>query len=122
MSRRNTTNGVSFNGIVTDRDMCTMRKSHQVAHIKTVDHKVKYTFQLVFAGLMESITPEACQQDFEEYTTWTEIYLLKSKHDTLIASQVIMKSVVIPSGFRVEHLRTDKEGEYVRGNSNDYCL
>ena len=38
----------------------------------------------------------------DEYTKWTEPYLLKSKHDALSSFQAFVQSVVIPSGFRVE--------------------
>ena len=45
-------NGVSFDGPVPDCDVCTVGKSHQLAHPKTANHKVKLPFQLVFADLM----------------------------------------------------------------------
>ena len=52
-------NGVSFDGPVPDCDVCAVGKSHQLAHPKTADHKVKLSFQLVFADLMGPLTPEA---------------------------------------------------------------
>ena len=58
----------------------------------------------------------------DEYTKWTEIHLLKSKRDALHSFQAFVKSVVIPSGFRVERLRADKGGEYIGQTFKDYCL
>ncbi|CAN0542222.1 unnamed protein product, partial [Scytosiphon promiscuus] len=61
--------------------------SHQLAHPKSTNHKVKLPFQLVFAGLMEALSPEALggykhiTNISEEYTKWKETYLLTFKHD-----------------------------------------
>ena len=60
-----------------------MGKSHELAHPKTADHKVKLPFQLVFADLMGSLTPEALgdykyiTKISDEHTKWTETYLLE---------------------------------------------
>ena len=45
-------NGVNFDGPMLECDVSAVGKSHQLAHLKTVDHKVKLPFQLVFADLM----------------------------------------------------------------------
>ena len=37
-------NGVSFDGPVSDYDVCAVGNSHQLAHPETVDHKVKLPF------------------------------------------------------------------------------
>ncbi|CAN0542042.1 unnamed protein product, partial [Laminaria digitata] len=109
-------------------DVCAVGKSHQLTHLKTADHKVKLPFQLVFADLMGPLTPEALggymyiTKISEEYTKWTETYLLKSKHDALSSFQVFVQSVVGPSGFRVEPLRVDKGGEFISKEFQDYCL
>ena len=93
-----------------DCDVCAVGKSHQLAPPKTADHKVKLPFQLVFADLMGPLTLEALgvykyiSKISDEYTKWTEPYLLKSKHDALSSFQVFMQSVAIASGFRVESL------------------
>ena len=52
-------NRVSFDGAVTDCHVCAVGKSHQLDHPKTADHKVKLPFQLGFADLVGSLTPEA---------------------------------------------------------------
>ena len=110
-------NGLSCDGRVPDCDVCAVGNSHQLAHPKTADHKVKLPFQLVFADLMGPLTPEALggymyiTKISDEYTKWTEPYLLKSKHDALSSFQVFVQSVMIPNGFRVERLKVDKGGE-----------
>ena len=104
-------NGVSFDGPVTDCDVYAVRKSHQLAHPKTANNKVKLPFQLVLADLMGPLTPEALggykniTNISDEYTKWTEPYSLKSKHDALSSFKVSVQFVAIPSGFRVEQLR-----------------
>lgn len=42
-----------------DCHACAVRKSRQLAHPMTADHKVKLLFQLVSADLMEPSTPDA---------------------------------------------------------------
>ena len=77
---------------------------------------------------MGPLTPEALggykyiTKISDEYTKWTEPYLLKSKHDDLSSFQVFVQTVVIPSGFRVERLRVDKGGELISKEFQDYCL
>ena len=111
-----------------DCDVCVVDKSHQLAHPKTTDHKAKLLFQLDFADLMGPLTPEALggytyiTKISDEYTKWTEPYLLKSKHDALSSFQVLVQYVVIPSGFRVQRLRVDKGGEFISKEFQDYCL
>ena len=108
-------NWVSFDGPVPDCDVCAVGKSHKLAYPTTADHKVKLSLQLGFADLMGPLTPEALggykyiTKISNEYIKWTEIYLLKSKHDALCSFQVFAQSVVIPSGFRVEWLRVGIE-------------
>ena len=120
--------GVGFDGPVPDCDVYAVRKSHQLAHPKTANNKVKLPFQLVLADLMGPLTPEALggykniTNISDEYTKWTEPYLLKSKHNALSSFQVIVRSVVIPSGFRVERLRVDKERKFSSKEFPDYCL
>ena len=52
-------NGVSFGGPAPDCDVCAVGKSHQLAHPKTTDRKVKLPFIIGFADLMGPLTPEA---------------------------------------------------------------
>ena len=105
-----------------------MGKSRQLAHPKTTDHKVKLPFQLVFADLTEPLNPEDLEgykfitKITDEYTKWTEPYLMKSKHDGISSFQAFVQSMVIPSGFRIERSRVDKGGEFISKEFQDYCL
>ena len=105
-------NGVEFNGPVPDCGICAVGKSHQLAH--TANNKVERAFQLVMTDLMGPILPEAlggfkyvCKIS-DEYTRWTETFLLKAKDGTLHAVQSYVQSMVIPGGIRVERVRADK--------------
>ena len=107
-------NGVSIYETVPDCDVCAVGKSRQRAHPKTADQHVQHSFQLVFTDIMGQFTPEALggykyvSKISDEHTRWTEIYLLKSKDGALHAFQSFVQSMVIPSGVRIERLRTDK--------------
>ena len=120
-------NGVSFDGTVSDYDVCAVERSRQRAHPKTADQHVQHPFQLVFTDLMGPFTPEAVggykyvSKISDEYTRWTEIYLLKSKDGALHALQSFVQSMAIPRGVRVERLRADKGGEFVGNGFKDYC-
>lgn len=93
---------------VPDCDVCVVSKSHQLAHPKIADHKVKLPSWLIFADLMEPLTPEAPRgykhvtKLPDEHTKWTETCMLESDHDTLISFQALIQSVVFPSGFYIE--------------------
>ena len=107
-------NGISFDGTGPDCDVCAVGKGRQRAHSKTADQHVQHPFQLIFADLMGQFTPEALggykyvSKISDEYTRWTEIYLLKSKDGALHAFQSFVQSIMIPSGVCVELLRADK--------------
>ena len=100
-NNNNNYNGASFDGPVPDCDVCAVGKSLQLAHRKTADLKVNFPFQLVFADLMGPLTPEALggykyvAKISDEYTKWTETYLLKPKHDALSSCQVFVRYMVI---------------------------
>ena len=104
--------------------MWAVGKGHQLAHPKTANHKVKLSFQLVLVDLMGPLAPGALggyiTNIFDEDTKWTEAFLLEYKHDALNSFQVLVQSVVIPSGFSVERLRVGKGGELICKESQDY--
>ncbi|CAM9928607.1 unnamed protein product, partial [Sphacelaria rigidula] len=115
-------NGVYFSGTVTYCDVCAVGKSHQLAHPKTANNKVQPTCQLVMADLMGPVMPEAlgsfqyvCKIS-NEYTTWTEIYLLKSKGGAFHAFQSFIQSMVIPGG-----VRSDIGGWFIGNDFRTYC-
>lgn len=89
LRKRLDSNGVSFDGPVPDCGVCGVGKNHQLAHPKRTDHKIKRPIHLIFAHSVVFLTPEALRdykyvaQISDEFTKWTETYLLKSKHDAL---------------------------------------
>ena len=107
-------NGVSFDGTVPDCEVCAVGKSRQRAHPKTADQHIQHPFQLVFTDILGQFPPEALEgckyvsKISDEHTRWTEIYLLKSKDGALHAFQSFVQSMAIPSGVRVERLRSGK--------------
>ncbi|CAM9557503.1 unnamed protein product, partial [Sphacelaria rigidula] len=107
-------------------DICAVGKSHQLVHPKTANN-VQLAFQLVITDLMGPIMPEAlaglkyvCKIS-DEYTRWTEIYLQKTKDDTLHAFQSYIQSMDIRGGVRVKRLRADKSGEFIGNEFRSYC-
>ena len=54
-------NKVNFGETAPDYDDCTVRKSHQLANPKTIDHKFQRVFQLVMIGFIGPFTPKALQ-------------------------------------------------------------
>lgn len=99
-----------------------------MVHPNTADYRVKHLFQLVFTDTMGPITLEAlggsrfATKTSDEHTKWTETYLLKLKEEVVSTFQAFMQSMVIPSGLRIERLRTDESGQYVGMGFKDYGL
>ena len=51
-----------------------------------------------------------------------EIYLLKNKSDAVASLKLFNQAVAFPSGSHIQHVRTDKAGEYTNKEFEDYCL
>lgn len=77
---------------------------------------------------MGPVTPEALgasnyvSKIFNQRIKWTKTYLPKSKRNALSTFQSFMQSVLIPSGFLVEHLRVDKGDDRINKDFKDYSL
>ena len=121
-------NAVSYNGEVSACDVCAIGKSTQRTHPKTAERNVNAPYQLVFTDLMEPITPVALGgysyvgKFTEQHSKWKEIYLSKAKSDALTSLVLFQQEVVIPSGNRLQRLRTDKGGECTGDDYTAYCL
>ena len=80
---------ITFEGAVSDCDVCAMGKAQQLAHPKTVNHKVNQPFQLCYGGLMGPFTPvviggyKYVSKVTDECIKWTAIYLLTNKNQAL---------------------------------------
>lgn len=77
--------------------------SQKLAHSNTAEHNAQRAFQLVITDLMGSFAPEAVTgvnvyKIFDEYTRWTEIYLLKTKDGALYAFPSIVLSTAVSGG------------------------
>lgn len=113
---------------MVDYEVCAVRTRNQLVHPKTAIYKVKRPFLLVFVDLIGPIMREVrrgykyASNILDEYTIWTEMFLLESKNDALNANQPFIESVVIPVGFCNERLRTIKRGKFTCYKFRAYCL
>ena len=57
--RKQTGNGVEYNGDIQACDVCAVGKSEQQAHHKQATYGVQRAFQLVTVGTMGLISPQA---------------------------------------------------------------
>ena len=57
----------------------------------------------------------------DRHTKWAEIVLLKAKGDTINALRPFVQTVVIPDGWRLRRLKTDKGTEYTALVFRQYC-
>ena len=78
--------GITFEGAVSDCDVWAIEKAQQLAHPKTVNHKVNRPFQLFYEDLMGAFAPVAiggykyASEVTDDYTKWTTVYLLTNKN------------------------------------------
>lgn len=120
-------NGVEYDGDVAACDVCAIGKSAQQAHPKRASYDVQQPFQLVTSDLMGPIVPEAlggfryANKFVDQRTKWGEIVLLKTKEDAVDALQLFVQTVVIPDGWRLQRLRTDKGTEFTAEAFRKYC-
>lgn len=55
-------------------------------------------------------------------TKWKEVFSIKAKRDAIKTLQLFNQSLVVPSGFGLEHLRGDKVTEYTCRELRKCCL
>ena len=124
---RKVQNGVEYDEDVTACDVCAIGKSAQQPHPKRASYDVQKSFQLVTSHLMGPITPEAlggckyANKFVDQHTKWAEIVLHKTKEDTINALRLSVQTVVIPDGWRLQRLKTDKGTEYTVSAFRQYC-
>ena len=121
-------NGITFDGTIADRDVCTVRKDQQLAHPKKAEYDgINRSFQLCYGDLMRPFTPEAyggfkyVSKITGQFPRWTAVYLLKNYSCAFDFFRLFVTSTVIPRGGRVIRWRDDKEGEYMSEVSKQYC-
>ena len=113
-------NGVAFDGSIDHCDVCAVRKSHWLDHLKKAKHaNITAPFQLVYGDLMGPFEPasrgsyEYVSKTTDLFTKWTTVYLLCTKDQALVSLQLFVTSTVIPFGSRIVTWRVDKGGEYI---------
>ena len=120
--------GITFEGAVSDCDVCAVGKAQQLAHPKSTNHKVSRPFQLCYGDLMGPFTPVAigcykCVSKItDDYTKWTAVYLLTNKNQALKSLQMFVGSMAISFGGRIVRWRVDKGCEYTGEEFRQYCL
>ena len=97
--------GITFEGAVTDCDICAGGEAQQLAHPKTANHKINQHFQLSYGDLMIPITSA---RESAGTPMWTPVYLLTSKNEALQSLQLFVGSTVIPFHGRIVRWRADK--------------
>ena len=125
--RKRDSNGITFEGAVSDCDVSAVGKAQQLAHSKRANHKVNRPFQLWYGDLMVPFTPVAIGSSKyvskvnDEYTKWTAVYLLTKKNQALPSLELFVGSTVIPFGGRIVRWRA-KSGENTGEEFRQYCL
>lgn len=77
--------GVRFNGVIPDCEICPAGNTHQPVHLKGAYHKTKLFFELVFTDVMGPIMLRVLRgykyvsKISGQHTEWVETYLLKFK-------------------------------------------
>ena len=117
LSKRDGT-GITFEGAVSDCDVCAVGKAQQIAHPKTANHKINRPFQFCYEDLMRPFTPMAIgghkyvNKVIGEATKWTAVYLLTRKNQALQSFHMFVGTTAIPFGNRTVCWRAGKGGEY----------
>ena len=93
------------------REKCT------TTHPKRASYDVQRSLQLVTSDLMGPIVPEAlggfryANKFVDHHTRWAEIVHLKTKEDTVDSLQLFVQTSLIPDGWRLQRVKTDKGTE-----------
>ena len=118
---------VKITGKFSKCDVCAVAKSRQQDHSKQADINMADPFEGNLMGLIASQTPQTPQKfkyvcKFTDHKTrWKEIYLLHSKEDAMEALHRFNLDVVIPNRHRIQRIRTDKGGEFIKGAFREMC-
>ncbi|CAN0421397.1 unnamed protein product, partial [Scytosiphon promiscuus] len=120
-------NGVEFTGDLQSCDVCAIGKSSQQPHPKVARNDIRHPFQLVTIDLLGEIRPPALgnfkyiSKIVDQFSKWSEVYLLKTKADAVDSLQLFNQHVVIPSGYRLARIRGDRGGEFTGQAFRSYC-
>ena len=128
LMKRRDGNGVSFDGSTDHCDVCTVGKSHPLAHPRKTKHAdITAPFQLVYGDLIGPFKAAArggykhVSKIADQFTRWTAVYLFCTKDQALASLQPFVTSTAIPFGSRIVTSRADKGGEYTSEGFRVYC-
>ena len=128
LMQRRDGDGVAFDGLINHCDVCTVGKSHQLAHPKKAKNAdITALFQLVYGDLMCPFKRTArggyeyMRKIADQLTKWTAVCLLCINDQALVSLQLFVTSTVIPFGSRIVTWRVDKGGEHTGEDFKTYC-
>ena len=93
-------------------------KSSQKPHPKHAKNDVTQPFRLVTIDVQGQLRPVALggfkflSKIIDQFTKWSEVFLLKAKSDVVDSLQLYNQHTVIPSGYRLGRVKRDRGGEF----------
>ena len=126
--RRKEGNGVEYTGTVSDCDICALSKSRQQAHPNKSTRTTTRPMQLICTDLMGPFTPSAkggyryVSKFTDDYSRMKEVYLLRNKSEAAESLHQYNMTMAVPLGLRIEIVRCDKGGEYIRKEFKIMCV
>ena len=112
---------------VSNCDTCALAKSKQQNHPKVALIEVKQPLQLVYTNVSGPISPASgadsryVAKSTGYHTRLNSIKFLSKKSEAINALISYTQDVVIPSGHRLQRLRSDRGGEYTGLEYREYC-
>ena len=102
---------------VSNCDTCALAKSKQQNHPKVARIEVTQPLELVYTDQSGPIRPASGAGNsyvakFTDHTRLKSVYFLSKKNEAIDALINYTRDVVIPSGHRLQRLRSDRGGEY----------
>ena len=107
--------------------ICALAKSKQRNHPNVARIEVTQPLELVHTDLSVPIGPASGAGNsyvakFTDHTRLKSVYFLSKKNEAIGALINYTQDVVIPSGHRLQRLRSDRGGEYTGLEYREYCL
>ena len=113
---------------VSNCDTCTLAESKQQNHPKVALIEVTQPLELVYTDLYGPIRRASGAGNIyvakftDHHTRLKSVYFLRKKNEAIDALINYTQHVVIPSGHRLQRLRSDRGGEYTGLEYREYCL
>ena len=113
---------------VSNCDTCAVAKIEQQNHPKVARVEFTQLLELVYTDLSGPINPASgvgnsyVVKFTDHHTRLKSVYFLSKKNEAIDALINYTQDVVIPSGHRLQRLRSDRGGEYTGLEYREYCL